>query len=393
MGRLIYADNAATTQLDKDALEAMLPWLEGGWANASQPYSLARGPKKAIREAREAIAACIGAKPQEIYFTSGGTESDNWAIKGILRAGSGDRLVTSAVEHPAVMRTAEAVRELGHPLRILAVDSECLVSAGCLNDALAEEARLVSVMLVNNETGAIEPVRELAAAAHAKGALFHTDAVQALGHIPVDVRNLGVDMLSASAHKFHGPRGAGFLYVREGTPLLAYAHGGGQEGGLRAGTENTAGAVGMATALTKSCRDLESTASMLAALERELIACLDAMGLDYLVNGPKRRSPGLLSLSLRGLRGEALLHRLDLMGICVSTGSACSAGRQQVSHVIRAMGVPSEYAVGTIRVSLGRDNTAQDVHDIAAAIGSVVGTAGCGFRHPARKGSAGPISN
>lgn len=368
---VIYADNAATTALDRDAFEAMTPYLLEQYGNASQPYSFAKPAKKAIAAARETIARCIGARPGEIIFTSGGTESDNWVVKGVPH-GEKRAILTSQIEHHAILHACAAVERRGVPVGYLPVDDRGVVVPETLAAAMTEATGLVSVMLVNNEIGTIEPIRELADIAHRHGALFHTDAVQAIGHIPVNVEDLKVDLLSASAHKFHGPKGIGFLYVRTGTAMAPFIDGGAQEFGLRAGTENVASIVGMAAALRKSCLEMEETDRRLRAMERTFLEVLDSAGIDYLRNGSETRVPGNISISIKNASGEMLLHRLDLKGICVSTGSACDSVNTQVSHVIQAIKVPADYAEGTIRISFGRDNQDKDAEDIARAIVSIL---------------------
>lgn len=368
MKHSIYADNAATTKLDIDAFEAMKPFLLKDYGNASQPYALARKPKKALAKARATIADCIGAMPEEIYFTSGGTESDNWAIKGIAEPEKKHGTITSQIEHHAVLNTCGTLERFGYPVVYLPVNAGGTVTPKVLEDAITQQTRLVSVMLVNNEIGAIEPIKELAAVAHAHAALFHTDAVQAVGHIPIDVNELRVDMLSASGHKFNGPKGIGFLYVRKGTNLMPYANGGAQERGMRAGTENVASIVGMATALKKNCDEMQRTTEKLYVMEHDFLDALHIADIDFIRNGSEKRAPGNISISIRGASGEMLLHRLDLNGISISTGSACDSVNTQVSHVIQAIGVPQEYAEGTIRVSFGRDNKVEDAAEVAKAI-------------------------
>lgn len=373
MKHFIYADNAATTKLDIDAFEAMKPYLLEDYGNASQPYFFSLKPKLSLKEARKTIATCIGALPEEIYFTSGGTESDNWAIKCFGYCTDIRKVYTSEIEHHAVLNADEnAVR--------LSVDSTGSVLPETLERTFASDnapipsclSTLVSIMLVNNEIGTIEPIKELAAIAHAHKALFHTDAVQALGHIPIDVNDLGVDMLSASAHKFNGPKGTGFLYVRKGTILTPYINGGAQESGLRAGTENVANIVGMAVALKKNCDEMQQTTEKLHTMEDIFIDTLQQANVDYIRNGALNRVPGNINLSLYGVSGEMLLHRLDLKGISISTGSACDSVNTQVSHVIHAIGVPQEYAEGTIRISFGRDNKLEDAAEVAEAIISIL---------------------
>ena len=380
MKRNVYADNCATTALDPAAFEAMTPFLLGNYANASQPYALARAPKKALADARETIADAIGAAPDEIYFTSGGTESDNWAIKGVVgrQAGEGSRrrgVLASAIEHHAVLRAVESVRRLGAPVAYLAPDGRGVVRSEELARLISDEVALVSVMLVNNELGAIQPIAALAELARSRGALFHTDAVQGVGHVPIDVKALGVDLLSASAHKFNGPKGVGFLYVRRGVELAPFLDGGGQERGLRAGTENVAGVVGMATALQANVAALASTQAALAGVETRFLSTLNALGVVYALNtGEATRAPGVLSLAFPGFEGEALLHRLDLLGVSVSTGSACNSQETEISHVLKAIGAPDSLARGTIRISFGKQNTEEDALYVAECLAKITRT-------------------
>lgn len=370
---MIYADNAATTRLSQYALEAMLPFFKAEYGNASEPYSFARSAKKALLSARKMIAQCINALPEEIYFTSGGTESDNWALKGTMFAyGDNRELITSQIEHHAVLNSAGTIEKMGYPVAYLPVDAEGVVQSDTLEQYITNRTKLVSVMLSNNEIGTIQPIKELAEIAHTYGALFHTDAVQAVGHIHIDVKELGVDMLSASAHKFNGPKGIGFLYIKKGIEIAPYSDGGAQEFGKRAGTENIAFIVGMATALHENNLTIKDNEGHLLEMEQILLRQLDGAGIDYIRNGSKNRIPGTLSLSFKGFEGEMLLHRLDLKGICVSTGSACDSKNTQISHVLQAIGLEEEYAVGTIRISLGRLNTTAEVTAIADALISII---------------------
>lgn len=374
MKRFIYADNAATTKLDQDAMNEMLPWLQDDYGNVSQPYAFARKPRKALSEARATIASCIGAQPEEIYFTSGGTESDNWAIKSMLPYGNRCGILISQIEHHAILRPCEAIERLGYPVTYLPVDDKGVASPEILSSLITDETRLVSVMLANNEIGTIEPICELAKVAHSQGAIFHTDAVQAVGHIAIHVKELGVDMLSASAHKFNGPKGIGFLYIKSGTKILPYINGGGQEHGMRAGTENIASIVGMAAALKKNCGCMEQTQKKLKNLENKFLDVLDVSGIDYIRNGDIHHIPGNINMSIRETSGEMLLHRLDLKGIAISTGSACDSANTRISHVIQAIRVPEEYARGTIRISFGRNNEESDAIEIARAIVEILKT-------------------
>lgn len=367
---MIYADNAATTKLDTDAFEAMKPYLMENYGNASQPYFFAKPVKRAMAAARESIAECIGADPEEIYFTSGGTESDNWAIKSVLFTNSGKwKVVTSQIEHHAVLNACHSLEELHVPVEYLPVDNNGIVKPDDLESSLHDDAAaLASIMLANNEIGTIEPIQELCNIAHAHGVLFHTDAVQAVGHILIDVKSLGVDMLSASAHKFNGMKGSGFLYIRKGVNIHPFSDGGLQERGKRAGTENIAAIVAMAAALKKNCERMEDTTLRLHRIEERFLENLTAANLDYIRNGNSTHLPGSINISIRGADGEMLLHRLDLKGICISTGSACDSVNTQISHVIKAIRVPEEYAKGTIRVSFGTENTEKDADAIANSL-------------------------
>ena len=369
MKQFIYADNAATTKLDIDAFEAMKPFLLDEYGNASQPYSFARKPKQALKEARAIIAQCINAEPEEIFFTSGGTESDNWAIKGVAFADAEKHtIIISQIEHHAILRACEDVEKLGCPVIYLPVTKKGVVTPEVLNSAITSDTRLISIMYANNEIGTIEPIKELCEIAHRNGALFHTDAVQAIGHIEIDVKALGVDMLSASAHKFNGPKGIGFLYIKKGTPINSYASGGAQEFGMRAGTENVASIVGMAVALKKNCERIQEATRHLLTCETLLIEKLNNAGVDFVRNGSDNHIPGNISLSFRSADGETILHRLDLMGICVSTGAACDSVNTKVSHVLDAIGTEEEYAEGTIRISLSSINTIIEVNTIGDSL-------------------------
>ena len=379
MKKIIYADNAATTPLSPIAFEAMKPFLLSYFGNPSQPYSLSRPCKLALKKAREDIAEYIHADPNEIYFTSGGTESDNWAIKGsVLLNGNRGTIITSSIEHHAVLCSCRAMESHGHSVTYLPVSQDGTVNLQNLQSALTSKTGLVSIMLANNEIGTIEPIELLAKAAHDNGALFHTDAVQAIGHIPVDVKVLDVDFLSASAHKFGGPKGIGFLYIKKGTGIGSFMDGGAQEKGIRAGTENVASIVGMAAALKERCSHIEQS-MLLYDKENELLNELQKNGLtvgeDFLWNGNHdilRHLPGIISLSFRGRDGEMILHRLDLKGIIISTGAACDSHRIQVSHVIDAIGVSKEYAKGTIRISLAQNIADDELKAIAKALVAIV---------------------
>lgn len=373
MKNYIYADNAATTRMDTEAFEAMKPYLLQEFGNASQAYSFARQPKKAIQEARETIASCIGARPEEIFFTSGGTESDNWAIKGTAFRNYNYRAtITTAFEHHAVLHACEAIERLKYPVAYMWPDKSGTITPDTLGRYITDETMLVSVMFANNEIGSIQPIKELCSIAHSHGALFHTDAVQAVGHVSIDVNDLGVDMLSASAHKFNGAKGVGLLYIRKGTPISGYADGGAQERGLRAGTENVAGIVSMAVALKHNMDSLEKNRQHILRLEKRLLDGLISGGVVFTRNGGEVTLPGMISLSFPDVDGEAILHRLDLMGIAVSTGSACNSESIEISHVLRAIRLEDSLAKGTIRISLGKNNTEDDVDTIVGGLKKIL---------------------
>jgi cysteine desulfurase len=369
MRQLIYADHAATTPLDSAVFEAMTPWLFEEYGNASQPYSFARKSKRTLAEARTTIVECIGALPEEIYFTSGGMESDNWAVKG---SAFGDQqyctTITSAFEHHAILRACKTIEKLHWLVIYMQPTTNGQILPEVLEDCITDHTRLVSVMYTNNEIGTIQPVQDLCAIAHNHGAIFHTDAVQAVGHVKIDVQKLGVDMLSASAHKFNGPKEIGFLYIRNGTKIVSYADGGAQEQSLHAGTENIASIVGMAAALILNCDAMERNQQIISCLENRLIHQLGESGISYQRNGSSTKLPGLISLSFPGADGEAILHRMDLMGISISTGSACDSTNTAISHVLQAIKLNETFSKGTIRISLGKRNTEEEVDQIATAL-------------------------
>lgn len=374
MKQYVYADNAATTQVDKIAADAMMPYLFEEYGNASQPYAFSRRPKKALQEAREQIAACIGASPGEIFFTSGGTESDNWAIKGIAMSDEENHtIITSSFEHHAVLHSCAAVERQGYRVLYLKPEKTGEISPDTLRRKITEGTKLVSVMYANNEIGSIQPIKELSDIAHENGVIFHTDAVQAMGHVDIDVRNLGIDMLSASAHKFNGMKGCGFLYVRKGCRLIPYADGGSQESGNRAGTENIPGIVAMAAALKNNCDHLEENRQKIITLENEFLNRLKETGIPFIRNGGINTLPGLISVSFLGADGEVILHRMDLLGICISTGSACNSRDTEISHVLKAIDLDEKYAKGTVRISLGKYNTLEDVEKIVRGLTKILG--------------------
>ena len=374
LNKIIYADNAATTKIDCDALNLMFELQKNFFANPSSAYKISSPIKKILRESREKIAACINAEPQEIFFTSGGTEGDNWAIKSVALQNLQElpNIITSAVEHKAVLNSCAAMKNLGCTVTILPVDKFGAVNPKSLQRKILPSTKIISVMLANNEVGTIQPIKTLAEISHSAGKIFHTDAVQAVGHIPVDVKNLGADILSASAHKFNGPKGIGFLYIRRGLKILPLIDGGAQEFSKRAGTENFPAVAAMALALEKNCGDMEKNSKLISAVANKLIENLRESNIDFILNGGENRLPGSLSLSFKNCEGETLLHRLDLKNICVSTGSACNSKQIKISHVLRALKIPKDYIRGTIRITFGKENTLEDAEIIAKNLSEIV---------------------
>lgn len=365
---MIYLDHAATTPMKKDVLDAMLPYFTDSFANASGSYAAARKARGAMDAARNQIALALGAKRSEIYFTSGGSESDNWALCGVVRAGGKKRIVTTAIEHHAVLETCAALEREGYEVVYAPVDLCGRVNPQTIRSLMTENTALVSVMMANNEVGTIQPIAEISRIAHEFGALMHTDAVQAAGHIPLDVQALGVDMLSLSAHKFGGPKGIGALYVKTGTRLGNLIYGGAQEKGMRAGTENLPGIVGMAKAIQMAEESLTVVSMRVCELrdrlEREILGAIP----DVRVNGDREnRLPGHLHISIPDVDANMLLMRLDMEGIAASSASACAAGAMERSHVMRAMGLAGERQAD-LRLTLGEDNTGEDVELTVSAL-------------------------
>ena len=375
MPRNVYADHAATTALSDKALSAMLPYFQTQFGNPSSLYSFAQSAKADLERARADIAACIGAKPEEIYFTSGGTEADNWALKGVaeLRGNKGKHIITTAIEHHAILHTAGYLEKAGFEVTYLPVDSEGFVKPEDVKAAIRPDTILISIMAANNEIGAIEPIAEIGKIAKEAKVLFHTDAVQAVGHIPVNVDEWNVDLLSLSGHKVHGPRGMGVLYARKPLRLPPLIHGGGQEKGRRSGTENVAGAVGLAAALKEAVELMDEEAARLSALRDRLMDGLLASIPKCKVTGPReKRLPGTASMVFECVEGESILLLLDGNGICSSSGSACSSASLDPSHVLLAIGLPHEIAHGSVRLSLGRENTEADVDYMLEVIPKVI---------------------
>ena len=357
-------DHAATTEMLPEVREAMEPYLREEYGNASTSYEMGVRMHDAIEEAREKIAWVIDAQPEGIFFTSGGSESDNWVIKSVAgeKKNSGKHLITTRIEHHAVLRSCQYLESLGYEVTYLDVDDYGLVSAEEVVHALREDTTLVSVMTGNNEIGTLEPIADIGAQLRARGIAFHTDAVQAVGQIPLSMMRLPVDYLSASAHKFHGPKGVGFLYARKNQDLSSFIHGGSQERGKRAGTENVAGIVGMAQALVIAAQEMPYTRGKLTRLRNYFVERVRHEIPNIRLNGhPYKRLPGNVNFSIEGIDATALLVLLEEDGICASAGSACSTGQTRISHVIEAIRVPEDYAAGSVRFTMGRDTTRRDV--------------------------------
>ena len=376
MSRIVYADNAATTRLSETAFEAMKPYFCEYYGNASSLYKLGGQSQKAVDNARTLIAECINApRPDNIFFVSGGSEADNWAIKGAAELGEKKgkkHIISSKFEHHAVLHTLEYLEKHGFEVTLLDVHENGLVRPEELEKAIREDTALVTIMYANNEIGTIQPIKELAEIAHKHKVLFHTDAVQAVGTIPVDVQDLNVDLLSMSSHKFHGPKGMGALYVRKGIRLPNLIHGGAQERGLRAGTENTAGIVGMATALKESVDKIPERNARLEKMRDRLIDGLLTIDRSRINGDRVHRLPGNVNMCFEGIEGESLLLMLDLNGVSASSGSACTSGSLDPSHVLLSIGLPHEIAHGSLRLTFSDDNTEEDIDHILSVIPPIV---------------------
>lgn len=372
---MIYADNAATTKMSETAIRAMLPYLNEIYGNPSSLYSFGQKAKEALESARESVAKCLGCDAKEITFTSGGSEADNQAILSAARLGKRKgkkHIISTAFEHHAVLHTLESLKKQGFEITLLDVHSNGIVTPEQVESAIREDTCLVTVMYANNEIGTVQPVSEIGAVCRQKGVLFHTDAVQAAGHLHIDVREQNIDMLSLSAHKFHGPKGIGVLYAKRGIALENVIHGGAQERGKRAGTENIPAIIGMAAALEDACAAIDRNAAHLVPLRDRLIAGLRAIPYSELNGDAQSRLPGNVNFCFEGIEGESLLLLLDDKGICASSGSACTSGSLDPSHVLLAIGRPHEVAHGSLRLSIGEDITAADVDMIIAAVTEVV---------------------
>lgn len=372
---MIYADNAATTKMSKTAIDAMLPYMEEYYGNPSSLYAFAQKAKEALEDARTRVAACIGAEPREIYFTSGGSEADNQAIMSAARSGErkGKRhIISTAFEHHAVLHTLDKLKERGFEITLLDVHADGIVTPEQVAEAIREDTCLVTIMFANNEIGTIQPIAEIGKICRERGVLFHTDAVQAAGHVPIDVKAQNIDMLSMSGHKFHGPKGSGVLYAKRGVVLDNIINGGAQERGKRAGTENIPAIMGLAAALEEACRDLDENAAQMSARRDRLIAGLRTIPYSELNGDAEKRLPSNVNFCFEGIEGESLLLMLDDKGVCASSGSACTSGSLDPSHVLLAIGRPHEVAHGSLRLSLGEDTSDADVDYMIEAVRDVV---------------------
>ncbi|HOL79666.1 MAG: cysteine desulfurase NifS [Clostridiales bacterium] len=373
---LIYADNAATTAVSKKALEAMLPYFTEHYGNASSIHRVGQEANKALQQARAEIAAILGAEPKELIFTSGGSESDNQAIISAALQGAKKgkkHIISSKIEHHAVLHVLDKLEKEGYDITLLDVSPEGLVSPESVEKAIREDTALVTIMFANNEIGTIEPIKEIGEICRKHGVIFHTDAVQAVGHVPINVKEMNIDMLSFSAHKFHGPKGIGGLYVRKGIRLLPLIEGGAQERGLRAGTENVAAVVGMAAALKEQVENMEKNAEKLTKMRDRLIDSILKEVPRVRLNGDRvKRLPGNVNFCFEGIEGEALLLMLDNLGICGSSGSACTSGSLDPSHVLLAIGLPHEIAHGSLRLTFSEYNTEEEIDYIIKVIPQVV---------------------
>lgn len=372
---MIYADNASTTKMSKTAINAMLPYFDNIYGNPSSLYAFGQEAKEALEDCRARVAACLNCEPREITFTSGGSEADNQAIISAARMGAKKgkkHIISTAFEHHAVLHTLKALEKEGFEITLLDVHSTGLVTPGQVRDAIREDTCLVTIMFANNEIGTIEPIKEIGEVCREKNVLFHTDAVQAVGHVKVDVKEQNIDMLSISAHKFHGPKGTGVLYARKGIVLTSVINGGAQERGKRAGTENIAGIAGMTAALEEACKSIDENAAKTIPLRDRLIDGLNKIPYGELNGTLEKRLPGNVNFCFEGIEGESLLLLLDDKGVCASSGSACTSGSLDPSHVLLAIGRPHEVAHGSLRLTINEEFTEKDIDYIIEAVTDVV---------------------
>ena len=372
--KIVYMDHAATTYAAPEVVEAMLPYFSEKFGNPSSVYGIGQENKAAVEEARAKVAAAINAEPNEIYFTAGGTESDNWVLKGVAFANirKGKHIITTAVEHHAILHAAEWLQSQGFEVTYLPVDQYGMVSPADVEKAIRPDTILISVMYANNEVGTIQPIAEIGAIARAHGIYFHTDAVQAVGHVPIDVKAEHIDMLSLSGHKFYGPKGIGVLYIRRGVRIQNLLHGGAQESRHRAGTENVAGIVGLGAAIERAVAAMPEESARLTAMRDHMIRELLKIPASHLNGHPTQRLPNNVNITFEYIEGEGILLLLNMSGICASTGSACNSASLEPSHVLTAMGVPHEIAHGSVRLTLGERNMEEDVSYVLEKLPEVV---------------------
>lgn len=375
MNDVVYFDNAATTRVRNEVVEAMTKYFSESYGNPSSVYKIAQTNKNAVEKGREQVAKAINAEKNEIYFTAGGSEADNWAIKGIAESylDKGKHIITLSIEHHAVLHTCEYLENKGFEVTYLPVDEFGIVELEQIKNAIRKDTILISVMFANNEIGSIQPIKEIGALAKEKGIIFHTDAVQAVGHIPIDVKEMNIDLLSMSAHKFYGPKGIGALYIKKGIKIKPLIHGGAQERNRRAGTENVPGIVGMGVAIELITNELDKEAKRLSFLRDKLIdSILSEIPYSRLNGDRKKRLPGNVNISFEFIEGESILLMLDMKGICASSGSACTSGSLDPSHVLLAIGLPHEKAHGSLRLTLGMFNTEEEVDYIIKELPAIV---------------------
>lgn len=373
--KIIYMDHSATTPTHPDVVQVMLPYFTEHFGNPSSLYRIARESKFAVSKARKQVADVLGCTPDEIFFTAGGTESDNWAIKGAAFANKdrGNHIITTKIEHHAVLHTCEYLKKEGFEVTYLPVNEYGIVDPDVLRKSITDRTILISVMMANNEIGTIQPIKEIGEIAREKNIYFHTDAVQAIGNLEIDVHEMKIDMLSLSAHKFYGPKGTGALYIRKGINIDSFIHGGSQENGHRAGTENLPGIIGLGYAIERATQNISEHNEKISSMRDRLLDGIIETIPDVYLNGhPKQRLSNNINISVRGIDGEALLVMLDLKGVCVSTGSACSSGEESESHVLSAISVPLRLARGSVRLTLGNENTKEDIDYVLDVLPPIV---------------------
>ena len=375
MDKNIYLDNAATTKLSSEVLVCMMPYLTTGYGNPSSIYSLGRESRKAVENAREQVAKALSCETSEIFFTSGGSESDNWAIKGIAFANEnkGKHIITTNIEHHAVLHTCKYLEKYGFEITYLPVKSNGIIDINDLKKAIRKDTILITVMYANNEIGSIQPIKEIGEIAKEHNIYFHTDAVQAIGNIPINLKEANIDLLSLSAHKFHGPKGVGVLYIKKGVNISNMIHGGGQEKKMRAGTENVAGIVGLGKAIELATKNIQKKREYLITLRERLIKGIMESIPDTILNGdPTNRLPGNVNVCFKYIEGESILLMLDIKGICASSGSACTSGSLNPSHVLLAIGLPHEIAHGSLRLTLSEENTLEEIEYLLETLPPII---------------------